>query len=105
VIGLFVLPLIPIVLLAGYAQVRSLLNLWKNGVSAVAVIYDRKQSPIAPMSYALRCSLQGNRQKTLFTVFVPRIAYGLEKGDLIWVITPPKKGRPIAALWIPGGST
>jgi hypothetical protein len=105
VIGLFVLPLIPVVLVAGYAQANTLMNLWKSGAVAVAVIYDRKQSPIAPLSYALRCSLQNNRQKTLFTVFVPRIGYGLEKGDLIWVITPPKKGRPLAVLWTAGGST
>jgi hypothetical protein len=103
-IGLFALPLIPLLLWISYRQMLLLMRTWRNGSPAVAVVFDRRHSPIAPMSYTLRCSLQNHKRKDLFTVYVPRIAYGLEKGDLIWVILPPKKGYIIAALWMAGGS-
>jgi hypothetical protein len=101
---MLVLPLVPVVVVVGYMQARKLLNTWQSGSAVPAVIFDRKQSPIAPMSYAVRCSLANSRNKELFTVFVPRHGYGLEKGDMIWVITPLKKGRPLAVLWMAGGS-
>jgi hypothetical protein len=56
------------------------------------------------MSYAVRCSMQDLRTRNLFTVYVPRIGIGLNKGDLIWVIATPKKGNPLAALWMPAGA-
>jgi hypothetical protein len=101
-IGLLMLPLIPVMVWLAFVEAGKLLSIWQNGTAQIAVIFDRKHSSIAPMSYVLRCSLQAARQKELFTVYVPRIAYGLEKGDLIWVITPSKKGRPLANLWMAG---
>jgi hypothetical protein len=103
-IGLFALPLVPVMIWIGYWQMRRLVQTWRNGSGAVAVVFDRRHSPIAPMSYTLRCSLQHHKRKDLFTVYVPRIAYGLDKGDLIWVILPAKKGHILAALWMAGGT-
>jgi hypothetical protein len=45
--------------------------------------------------------MQDLRTRDLFTVYVPRIGNGLEKGDVIWVIAGSKKGNPLAALWMP----
>jgi hypothetical protein len=56
------------------------------------------------MSYALRCSVTNSRKRELFTVYVPRLRCGLEKGNLIWIINPIRKGHPIAALWMAGKS-
>ena len=103
-IGILVLPLIPAVVAVAWVQARALMVTWQNGSAVPAAIFDRKQSPIAPMSYALRCSLSNNRKKELVTVFVPRAKSGLDKGDLIWVIAPTKKGRPLAAMWMAGKS-
>ena len=103
-IGLLALPLIPVLIWMSYRQMTLLIRTWRNGSHAAAVVFDRRHSPIAPMSYTLRCSLQNHKRKDLFTVYVPRVGYGLEKGDLIWVILPPKKGYTLAALWMAGGS-
>jgi hypothetical protein len=101
IVGLIALPIVPLLLALGIAQQKALQRIWQNGTAALAVVHERRQSPIAPMSYALRCSMQDLRTRDLFTVYVPRIGNGLEKGDIIWVITAPKKGNPLAALWMP----
>jgi hypothetical protein len=99
-LGLLGLPVIPVMLALAYREARGMLQTWKNGSAVAAAIFDRKHSPIAPMSYRLRCNLINHRQKVLFTVYVPQARAGLEKGDQIWVIAPQKKGRYLAALWM-----
>ena len=99
-VGLLALPILPALIVVAIVQMRRLENIWQHGLAGPAVIFDRRHSPIAPMSYAVRCSLQNHANKKLFTVFVPRAHHGLEKGELIWVIIPPKKGRPLAVLWM-----
>jgi hypothetical protein len=101
IVGLIALPIVPLLLAFGVRQRRAMQRIWQNGTAALAVVHERKQSPIAPMSYALRCCMHDLRTRDLFTVYVPRIGNGLEKGDLIWVITAAKKGNPLAALWMP----
>jgi hypothetical protein len=100
-VGLLALPVIPLLLVLGVIQLRRLQRIWQNGQPALAVVSERKHTPIAPMSYVLRCSMQDLRTRDMFTVYVPRIGNGLEKGDLIWVITSAKKENPLAALWMP----
>jgi hypothetical protein len=99
-VGILVSPLVPALFVFAFLNMRLMRAVWEKGGAQVAVIHERKQSPIAPMSYVVRCSLQNHRDKKLFNVYVPRVGYGLGKGDLIWVVTPTKKGSPIAALWI-----
>jgi hypothetical protein len=103
-IGSAGLPLIPLFVLLAWFEASGLLRTWENGLAIVAVIYDRRHSPIAPKSYVLRCSLQNKRQGDLFTVYVPRRSHGLERGDLIWIISPVKKGKHLAVLWMTGAS-
>ncbi len=100
-VGLLALPVLPVLLLLGMREMLSLRKLWQNGSAALAIVSDRRQSPIAPQSYAVRCSLREARRRDLFTVYVPRVGSGLQKGDVIWVITSAKKGQPLAALWMP----
>jgi hypothetical protein len=76
-LGLLGLPIIPVMLALGYRESRALLHTWKNGSVIPAVIFDRKHSPIAPMSCRLRCNLINSRQKLLFTVYVPQVRKGL----------------------------
>jgi hypothetical protein len=101
IVGLIALPIVPLLAVFGILQQRGFQRTWQKGTAALAVVHERKQSPIAPMSYALRCSMQDLRTRELFTVYVPRIGNGLEKGDVIWVITASKKGNALAALWMP----
>jgi hypothetical protein len=79
-------------------------KVWQSGSAMVGVVFDRKQSPIAPLAYAIRFSLQGGNDKKLYSVFVPKVGYGLSRGDLIWVIMPGKRGLPLAGLWMGCGS-
>ena len=99
-VGLLALPVVGLFIVIAVVHRRKLEQIWKTGRMTPAVIFDRKQSPIAPMSYAIRFSQQNHPDKQLFTAYVPRAATGLEKGDLIWVIFPIKKGKPLAALWM-----
>jgi hypothetical protein len=99
-VGILVFPLVPALFVFAFLNMRRMRSVWQTGPASIAVIYERKQSAIAPMSYVVRCSLQNHRDKQLFDVYVPRVGYGLGKGDLIWVIMPVKKGQPVAALWM-----
>jgi hypothetical protein len=100
-VGILALPVVPLLVLLGYLQLRKLRVLWESGTAALAEVHDRKISPIAPTSYALRACLQDSRNRKLFTVYVPHIGMGLDRGDSIWVITGRNKQQPLAALWMP----
>ncbi len=104
-VGLLALPVVPLLLLFGYLQLRKLRLLWKTGSSSLAVVFEKKISPIAPRSYAVRASLADSRDRKLFTVYVPRAGMGLDRGDSIWVITGKNKQQPLAALWMPARAT
>jgi hypothetical protein len=99
-VGLLVSPLVPLLLVMSWLSMRAMRTVWQTGSAVPAVVSERHQSPIAPMSYAARCSLQNHRDQKIFTVYIPRIGYGLATGDLIWVIVPVRTGPPLAALWI-----
>jgi hypothetical protein len=99
-VGILVSPLVPALFVFAFVHMRLMRSVWEKGGAQMAVIHERKQSSIAPMSYVVRCSFQDHWDKKLFNVYVPRVGYGLGKGDLIWVVTPTKKGSPLAALWI-----
>ena len=103
-VGILVSPLVPGLFIVAYLKMRATQQVWQNGTAQLAVISERKQSPIAPMSYAIRCSLQVSRDKKLFNVFVPKTGSGLKAGDLIWVMMPQKKGPPLSGLWMGCGS-
>jgi len=103
-VGIMVSPLVPVLFIMAYLKLRNMQKVWQTGTAQIAVISDRRQSPIAPMSYSLRCSLQNGNDKKLFDVFVPKAGKDLAEGGLIWVIVPVKKGSPLAGLWMGCGS-
>ena len=97
-VGLLLLPIVPV--LAGVAALRrrGLLRTWQSGAAQPAVVSDRRQTPIAPLSYAVRCSWRDGDRR-LFTVYVPRHGRSLARGDELWILVPPGRGRPVAAMW------
>jgi hypothetical protein len=82
----------PIVLVFAVALVirRRLLNLWRTGEAAVAVVVDTRSSPIAPLSQLVRFTLRDTRAGTLFQILVPNRFGPLQRGDPVWVITHPR---------------
>ncbi len=103
-VGFIFSPLLPLALLLAILKTLEAQKVWRTGSAQLAVVYDRKQSAIAPMSYMVRCSLQNQTSKDLFTVYVPRSGAHLRAGDLIWIITPVRKGPALAGLWMGRGS-
>jgi hypothetical protein len=59
----------------------------------------RRQTPIAPRSYAVHCSLADRSDKRLFVVYVPAAAGRFNKGDLLWILLARGGSRTAAAIW------
>ncbi len=97
-VGLLLLPIVPVLLGIAALKRRGVARAWQLGVARAAVVVARHQTPIAPLSYALRCRWRDGERR-LFTVHVPRAGRSLAKGDELWVIVPQGRGRPVAAMW------
>ena len=91
---------LPVALLCGLIALvgrSKTLKTYQHGALAEATVATNKQTPLAPRSRAIRCSLTtGSR---MMEVFVPRPAAQLNEGDSVQVILPPGRGRPLAAAW------
>jgi hypothetical protein len=99
-VGVMFLPVVPLLLAIAWLKHRRILRTWQNGEATQAVVLERNQTPIAPLSYTIRCSLRDRRDKRIFTVFVPRSGASLQKNDLFWLILPQSKsGTPVSAMW------
>ena len=98
-VGLLLLPIVPVLAAVAAVRRRAVVRTWRLGRAAVAVVSDRRQVPIAPMSYAVRCSLREGPDRRIRTVYVPRAGRTLVEGDELAVILPPRRGRPVAAMW------
>jgi len=97
------LPLSPLFALIAARKHRTYLQTWHHGEAALGVVTERRQSPIAPMSYAIRCNLRDRGDKRIFTVFVPPAGRSLRASDPIWLILPLRTGKknrpPVATMW------
>jgi hypothetical protein len=98
-VGLLLLPIVPLLAAVAAVRRRGMTETWQLGELALAVVTDRRQVPIAPLSYAVRCSLPDGGDRRLRTVYVPPAGRLLGKGDALWLILPPGRGRPVAAMW------
>lgn len=99
-LGFVLLPLPVVLIVIAAAKRKRIWNTWENGQAALAVVLERQQTPVAPLSYAIRCSLRDRRDKRILTVFVPRAGAALKKNDLLWVLLPgSKSAKPVAASW------
>ena len=91
---------LPVALLCGLISLvgrSKTLKTYQHGSLVDATVSTNKQTPLAPRSRAIRCSLTtGSR---MMEVFVPRPAAQLNEGDTVQVILPPGRGRPLAAAW------
>lgn len=85
---------------------RRVLETWRSGPAAEAVVLGRSQTALAPRSWALRCALVEGEDKRVFTVYVPPEAPA-EPGQAVWVIFPALPAvapaasarRALAAAW------
>ncbi len=82
------LPVVPLFLLVGWIIRGSLLRCWKNAEARPALVLETSQSALAPLSRAVRCTLLDNRDRRVFTVFVPSSVARFNKGDAIWLLVP-----------------
>ncbi len=101
-VGLAVLPVAAAFGLVAAGVRAGVARTVRLGDPAVAVVADRRQVPIAPLSYAVRCSLRDGPDRRLRTVYVPRAGRSLAKGDELWVLLRPR-GRAVAAMWFGEG--
>ena len=99
VVGLVVLPVVPLLLLVAVWRRAGVARTYTLGRLADAVVADRRQTPVAPLSFAVRCSLREGGDRRLRTVYVPRAGRSLAKGDVIAVLVPTGRGRIVSALW------
>ncbi len=89
------------ILLAVVAVIMRIIVLrrWRSGEALQAVVVDRKQTAVAPLSYAVRCNPVDRRDRRLLTVHIPRSAADPQPGDTIWLILGEAgSGRPLAAM-------
>ena len=100
--GLIFLPGLPVLLGGAWLVRRKLEKLWVTGEATMGVVHSVRQSPIAPRSYALRCTYRDRRGKLLFTVFVPKNRIAAHNGSTLWLIAPPvdSTSRPVAWAWL-----
>ncbi len=91
---------LPVAVLCGLISLvgrSGVLRTYQNGPAAEATVATNKQTPLAPRSRAIRCSLTSGSR--MMEVFVPRSAGPLNEGDRLWVILPKGRGRPVAVAW------
>jgi len=96
-IVLLLLPLL--VALAAFALLRrrQVLNVWRKGEAAAAVVLDHKQTATAPFSRVIRFTFADGRDRRVWSTLHP--AKGApQPGETLWVIFPPgKPGRAVVA--------
>ena len=97
-VGLLLLPLAAALTGVAWLARRTAVRTFRFGRPALAVVSARGQTPIAPLSFAVRCSLRDGPDRTIRTVYVPPAGRPLAKGDELWLLVP-ARGRPVAAMW------
>jgi hypothetical protein len=94
----FVFPVVIAVGLVAWWQTARMRKVWQDAPAVVAVVSDRRQTPVAPMSWVVKCSLRDGTDRRLFNVHVPRFFGTMQKGCELWVLVP-RRGKPVAAGW------
>jgi hypothetical protein len=93
------LPIPPLSFGVAMLKRNRLAKIWRSSGAALAVVSKRRQTPIAPRSYAVHCSLADRSDKRLFVVYVPAKAGRFNKGDLLWILLARGGSRTAAAIW------
>lgn len=80
---------------------RGLLRTYRNGTPMAAVIVQRHQSALAPLSQTLRCTIPGRADKRVIVAYLPCQAPRLGRGETVWLIGGARADGPIvAADWV-----
>lgn len=95
--SILVLPVALFMLLASLIARLAVIRTYRNGKHVSAIVSANKQTPLAPRSRAVHCSLTpGGRT---FEVFVPHGLAKISVGENIDVLMPPRGGRPLSIAW------
>ena len=96
-IVVLLLPLLIVLGLVALLRRRQVLNVWRQGEAAAAVVVDHKQSATAPFSRVIRFTFADGRDRRVWSTLHP--AKGApQPGETMWVIFPPgKPGRAVVA--------
>ena len=90
----------PVAIVAGLVAMvarSGVLKTYRSGTLTPAIVSANKQTPLAPRSRAIVCSLTtGGRS---IEVFVPPSLAKLAPGEPIDLLLPPRGGRPLSAAW------
>lgn len=100
-LGFALLPIGGLLLGAAALQRKWVLSTWRTGVAQEALVVNRRNSPIAPMSQTLELTLADGQDRRVFTAVVPTRLGTLEPGDMLWVVAPPQRPQQavVAALY------
>jgi hypothetical protein len=95
---LIFLPVAILTLVVLLWQRQRVLNVWRNGVPAVASVVSVQQSALAPRSRLLRYAIRDSEDRRVFTLLYPVHAGVPQKGDeLDLVILPDNPARAVVA--------
>ena len=96
---LLIVPLPLILAGAALWKRRRILRLWQTGLLRRGFVVSRANSPISPGSMIVRCTVEGNREKRIVSVAVPRAIARFEPGDTLMLVVPSADStRAIAAM-------
>jgi hypothetical protein len=96
-IVVLLLPLLALLLILMLIRRQQVLNVWRRGDVAAAVVVDHKQSATAPFSRVIRFTLADGSDRRVWATLHP--ANGApQPGETMWVIFPPgNPGRAVVA--------
>jgi hypothetical protein len=94
---ILVLPVAVICGLIALAGRRAVLKTYRDGQPVEAIVSTNRQTPLAPGSRAIQCSLTSGSR--MMEVFVPGALSQLKENDAVAVLIPPGRGRPLAVAW------
>ncbi len=96
-IVLLLLPLLALLAVVALLRRRQVLNIWRRGEAAAAVVVDHKQSATAPFSRVIRFTFADGRDRRVWATLHP--AKGAPApGETMWVVYPPgNPGRAVVA--------
>ena len=84
----------------GWLSRARVLDVWRNGQAVESLVIEGRNTALAPLSRAVRCTPVEDADARVFSVYVPARAGKLERGDRIWVLTRNgRTGGAQAALW------
>jgi hypothetical protein len=101
IVPVMILPIAAAALAAAGWIRRRLVRVWQKGNAVEALLVDRHQTALAPMSQVIRCTLPGRSDKRLLVAYLPRQPQRLQRGEPVWLIHGATKGEPVlAAAWL-----